>query len=84
MYTLKEFLVDNGINDFEERLERDVEAFYSRCWIEEAFDWDKQPEGIEFWSDLNFKWVEICLKQEVEYGIHNSRYSFHSSNGVIN
>ena len=63
-----QFLKDNGIHDFESRLEEEVNEEVPEDWIADAFYWRKQCEGYWFWADLHKKWLKICEKQEVTYG----------------
>ena len=28
--------------------------------IRGAFNWDRSPEGVYYWSQLNYEWVAIC------------------------
>jgi hypothetical protein len=68
MINFQEFLADNGVHDFEDRLEHDIRKEDPRDWILNGLNWDKQPEKYDFWNDLDDDWVEICNKQEVKYG----------------
>jgi hypothetical protein len=62
-----EFLEDNGIHDYEDRLSDccSIEEFNPETWLLEAFPWRHQPEGERFWAELNHRWI---LKDIDEYG----------------
>jgi len=34
------------------------------CFYFHVFLWDDSPEGLEFWSDLNKKWIDFLNKKE--------------------
>jgi hypothetical protein len=65
--SLIQFLVNNGIEDFDSRIIGEIREDEPENWIENAFDWHKQSEGYEFWSRLDVLWREICEEQEVKY-----------------
>ena len=63
------FLKDNGIDieDFEARIFRHGDKIYKEdpeFWIFDAFNWDEQPEGPDFWIELHEEWAEICKEGE--------------------
>jgi hypothetical protein len=64
----QEFLKNNGINDFESRVDREMTRIEPKNWISIPFLWIDQPEGWDFWSIIDMEWEEICKKEEVYYG----------------
>ena len=67
----QQFLINNGIHDFEERLfqwNTTIKEEEPENWIVDAFFWDDEPEGEEFWNKLDNEWSKICREQEVCYG----------------
>ena len=63
-----QFLKDNGIEDFEDRLTGEIEEDNPYDWILNAFEWGSQPEGDYFWQGLNEEWIFECMNYDVCYG----------------
>ena len=62
-----DFLKNNDITDFESRIKCKIKEDDPKSWIANTLLWKEQPEGVEFWVNLNKKWKEICDKNKVIY-----------------
>ena len=30
-------------------------------WLDHCFSWSNQPEGYDYWSDVNYKWEQLVV-----------------------
>ena len=70
-----EFLEKNKcLNEFKSNINKgkDFDEYcnenwdYSSNWIDEAFAWSETPQDYDYWSNLNFKWVDLVRKYRME------------------
>lgn len=40
-------------------------------WTVSAFDWDKTPQGEQFWCDLHSAWLRCCQSRKRELFANN-------------
>jgi len=69
--TFKDFLIENNVWElYQANLTFDcIETKATKKnWINFAFKWRETPQGYNFWSDLNKKWLEaLRVSKEVYY-----------------